>query len=206
MNELERRDIRTEVRATVADDNSLHIVGKSPVFGKLSEDLGGWREVIEPTAFDGVIDQADVRGRFDHDLVLGRTKNGTMKLAKEPDGIAYDITINPDDLQAMSAYSRIKRGDVDGASFMFMVETDRWEQDAENNVVRHVIKASALLDVGPVAYPAYPDATAFIRSKIQQFQVTPAAPGPEGPDVAARQKARRRTLDLLSHSQPITKE
>lgn len=200
MNEQERRDIRTEVRA-VEVDGSPHIVGKSPVFSKLSEDLGGWREVIEPTAFDSVMASSpDVRGRFDHDLVLGRTKSGTLNLIKESDGISYDITINPDDPEAMAAFARVKRGDVDGASFMFIVDDDRWEKDASGEIVRHVITAAALLDVGPVAYPAYPDATAAIRSRIKQFQEQPAPSAAEAAEVQARQKARSRTLDLISKS------
>jgi HK97 family phage prohead protease len=137
MNELERRDLSTDVRALIGKDGEPHIVGKSPVFSSLSEDLGGWREIIAPEAFDEVLPTADIRGRYDHDLVLGRTTNGTLALSREADGIAYDITINKNDQEAMAAYARVARGDVNGASFMFMVAEggDKWEKRPDGMVV-----------------------------------------------------------------------
>jgi hypothetical protein len=208
MNEQERRDIQTEVRALIGKDGEPHIVGKSPVFGSLSSDLGGWREIIAPDAFDEVLASADVRGRYDHDLVLGRTTNGTMTLTKENDGISYDITVNKNDPEAMAAYARVARGDVNGASFMFVVSQggDKWEKN-DGVVIRTVTKASELLDVGPVTYPAYPASTASasIRSKIQELQQEPAPAPSEDPAVKARQKARRRSLELHQPHSPLTK-
>jgi HK97 family phage prohead protease len=199
MNELERRDLSTDVRALIGKDGEPHIVGKSPVFSSLSEDLGGWREIIAPEAFDEVLPTADIRGRYDHDLVLGRTTNGTLALSREADGIAYDITINKNDQEAMAAYARVARGDVNGAMFMVAEGGDKWEKRPDGMVVRTVVKAAALLDVGPVPYPAYPASTAnaSIRSKIQELQQEPALAPSEDAAVRARQKARRRTLELI---------
>lgn len=180
MSDVEKRAIKSEVRA-LEDNGELHITGYSPVYGVRSSDLGGFVEIIEPTALNAV-DLGDVRGQFDHDELLGRTKNGTLKLINEPGGMKYDITINPDDPEAMSCYAKVKRGDVDGSSFMFSVANDRWEQMADGVVVRHVIQIGELLDVGPVVFPAYPQASASARSKYAEFTGRAMPDNQEPPD------------------------
>ena len=49
------------------------VMGHAAIFNTLSEDLGGFRERIEPGAFDGVLEN-DVRAYFNHDpnYLLGR--------------------------------------------------------------------------------------------------------------------------------------
>lgn len=160
--EIEKRAVKAEIRALEAN-GEMHIVGYSPVYGVRSSDLGGFVEIIAPGALKNV-DMSDVRGTFDHDELLARGKNGTLSLADEASGLRYDILINPDDPEAVSAYAKVKRGDVDGSSFMFTVANDKWEQLADGTIVRTVLQIGELLDVGPVCHPAYPQASASARS------------------------------------------
>jgi HK97 family phage prohead protease len=51
--------------------------------------------------------------------VLGRTANNTLTLKSDEIGLWGSVEINREDSEAMSAYARIKRGDVAGCSFGF---------------------------------------------------------------------------------------
>jgi uncharacterized protein len=64
--EIERRYIpATEIRAV--DDNGVkHIIGYAAVFNSLSEDLGGFRERIEPGCFARACKEDDVRALKNH--------------------------------------------------------------------------------------------------------------------------------------------
>ena len=70
------------------DGKTPTIRGHAAVFERLSDNLGGFREQIKPGAFDGVLND-DVRALFNHntDLVLGRTKSGTLRLSVDSTGL-----------------------------------------------------------------------------------------------------------------------
>jgi HK97 family phage prohead protease len=156
---IERRAIESaEVRAegTAA---APKITGFIP-YNTRSVDLGGFTETIKPGAFADLA-SADVRGRYNHELVLGRNKAGTLKLTEEAGGLRYEIT-PPATAMALHAWESIRRGDVSGSSFAFQTIGDEWRM-VDGKPLRELTKV-ALLDVGPVDFPAYPDSTAAARS------------------------------------------
>lgn len=161
--EIERRYTTLQVRADTSGEQPV-IRGYAAVFDSLSENLGGFREKIAPGAFDEVLDN-DVRGLFNHDsnFVLGRTKAGTMRLSVDAQGLLYEIT--PSDSQTIRDLVLIpmERGDVDQSSFGFYVEDDDWSEDEDGRVIRTIKKVRQLLDVSPVTFPAYPDASVGLR-------------------------------------------
>ena len=80
-------EIRTlvECRAGLSP-NGHTIEGHAVVFNSLSEDLGGFREIIKPEAVDRTLREAvDVRALVNHDAgqVIGRTRAGTLTLRKD---------------------------------------------------------------------------------------------------------------------------
>ena len=93
-----------EVRAEGGEaGNPTKITGRAAVYGSLSQPMKTsrgttFRERIVPGAFDG-FDQADVLARYNHDLILGRTKSGTLKLSTDDKGLRYEIT-PPDSAQS----------------------------------------------------------------------------------------------------------
>lgn len=160
---LERRNVATtlELREDAPDDGNIHMRGHAAVFGRKSDDLGGFREVINPGAFKDVLDMhPDVRALFNHnpDKVLGRTRSNTLDLREDPRGLHYYVQAAP------TSYARdleilLKRGDVDQSSFAFSMGTDsreRWEESEDGEIVRTILKVDGLYDVSPVTYPAYP--------------------------------------------------
>lgn len=125
-------------------------------------------ERILPGAFDGQLD-GDVRSLFNHDSnwVLGRTKSdpATLALAVDQTGLRYVVT--PPDTQAVrdQVLEPIRRGDVDGSSFMFWPRRISWiqeDRDGREVWIRQLEKLD-LLEVGPVTFPAYRGTTSGVR-------------------------------------------
>jgi len=156
-------------------DGMPMIKGISPPFNSESVDLGGFREVFAPTAFDAVLSgktsepqgRLDVVALFNHDenQVLGRTTSGTLSLMKTDRGLAYSIT-PPDTQLGRDIQTLLRRGDLSGASFAFSTTEDgqRWDRAEDGVMVRTVTSVSNLYDVSVVTRPAYQESTAAMRS------------------------------------------
>lgn len=138
------------------------IRGYAAVFNRMSQPLGNFVERIQPGAFEDSI-AGDVRALWQHDTgrVLGRTKNGTLKLWEDERGLGFEVT-PPDTADGRDALALIARGDVDQMSFGFSVPAggDTWE-DGEGMPVRTLHKVN-LIEVSPVTFPAYLDTSAQI--------------------------------------------
>jgi len=159
----ERRNITaTELRA-IADEKGLrHITGYAAVFNSLSEDLGGFREKIEPGAFRKTINADDIRALWNHDdnYVLARNISGSLLLSEDQRGLKFDI-IPPDAQWARDLMVSIERGDIDQMSFGFRTISDKWET-TNGEEIRTLIEVK-LFDVSPVTFPAYPDTEVGLR-------------------------------------------
>src|SRR5713226_163265 len=79
----ETRTISNASLRAQSQGDEMAISGYAASFNVLSQDLGGFREVVAPGAFKRSIDAgADVKALFNHDAsrILGRTKSGTLKV------------------------------------------------------------------------------------------------------------------------------
>src|SRR5258708_25392748 len=96
-NKIEYRAFKTELRV-MADKPCVE--GYAAVYN-VSTDLGyGYRESINPAAFVRALqEKQDVRGLFNHDanLILGRTKSGTLRLSNDNTGLHFECDINETD-------------------------------------------------------------------------------------------------------------
>lgn len=187
---IERRvfttELRIERRAADAGTQAV-LVGHAAVFNAASEDLGGFREIVAPGAFAQSIQQDDIRALFNHspDQILGRNRAGTLRLAEDSRGLAFEIDL-PDTQLARDLAVSIDRGDISGNSFGFQTLEDRWER-MEAGELRTLVKVR-LFDVSPVTFPAYPQTDVALRS-LQAFRAA-AAPEVEDP--------RDTELDILA--------
>ena len=154
----EQRTIDVDVTDVDTRGRTLH--GYAAVYGAVSGDLGGFRETISPGAFRDVIG-ADVRCLLNHDpsQVLGRTRSGTLRLADEQRGLRFECDL-PDSPLGENVRAAVKRGDIDGASFRFVVGEETWEGD-----LRTVESVSELRDVTVATYGADPDASVELRTR-----------------------------------------
>jgi uncharacterized protein len=175
--EIERRYVPAGVEPIELEERSAAsptIKGISPPFNSKSEDLGNFREVFAPTAFDKVVGRhkndprggMDVVALFDHEgQPIGRTTNDTLKLSISERGLAYSIS-PPDTTLGRDIITLVRRGDLYGASFAFSVAPggESWTQEADGSAVRTVSEVGALYDVSVVTRPAYPQSSAALRS------------------------------------------
>ena len=155
-----------EIRSDHGTNGSIGtITGYSAVFNSVSEDLGGFTEIMAEGAFTRVLaDKPDVRGLVNHDsnMMIGRTSSGTMRLTQDSKGLRYEIDV-ADTQAGRDIMTSIKRGDTTGSSFAFRVENDEFNT-VDGVMQRTVTEVSALYDSGPVTFPAYP-ATIALATK-----------------------------------------
>ena len=183
--------------------------GYAAVYGARSLDLGGFVEVIEPTAFDAAIAEDDVRALVNHDrnLVLARSKGsegGTLALSSDETGLRVEIDELPNTSYARDLVELLKRGDVDQMSFGFVTVRDRWETEEDGTELRTLVEAR-LFDVSPVTFPAYPDTIAEARALRDLFASRADAEIRAGAVLSKRsrslvEQARDSLTELLDHA------
>ena len=102
--------------------------------------------------------------RYNHDpnMVLGTTAGGTLQLRTDNVGLDYEVL--PPKSRA-DILELVERRDIQFSSFAFRVPPggDEWGTTDQNYPMRTLHEVQ-LVDVAPVLDPAYPDATAGLRS------------------------------------------
>jgi hypothetical protein len=170
-----------ELRVVGGEGEARKIRGHAAVFGSLSEDLGWFREKIEPGAFAATIPVADVRALMNHDpnYVLGRNKANTLTLAEDERGLAIEVA-PPDTQWARDLMTSMERGDINQMSFGFRVVKERTEGTFEDPI--RVLEQVDLFDVSVVTFPAYTQTTAEVRSRFEALAAQDRREDPEGGD------------------------
>ena len=162
------------------DDGRPRFRGYAAVFNSASRDLGGFREIILPGAFDAVLArrqsgpgrpsaaskrQGDCIACWNHDpgQLLGRTSAGTLRLSVDDVGLRFEID-PPDTQLARDLISLTRRNDVFGASFAFTVDpAHETYSQTDAGAVRTIRAVSGLYDISLVTNPAYMGTVASVR-------------------------------------------
>lgn len=126
------------------------------------------REVIASGAFDNC-DMSDVIFNYNHcGRVYARTRNGSLTLWVEEDGLHMRAILMSEDEGHKELYRDIKSGLIDKMSFAFHVEESEWRYVVENEdyevEIRTVTKIDKLYDVSAVDIPAYDTTSISARS------------------------------------------
>jgi len=185
----ERRFTSTLVEARAGSTDKRTIGGYAAKFDKVSRNLGGFVERIDRGFFaksrgDG---WPEVVARYNHDdnQLLGTTRAGTLRLATDDVGLAYEV----DTPQARAdVYELVQRGDVAQSSFAFVAFEDDWAQTDQGFPLRTLV-SGRLLDVAPVNTPAYEDTSVDARSLASQARTIAGAL--VGPAAALESLARK---------------
>jgi HK97 family phage prohead protease len=148
------------------------VVGYAAKFGVLSLDLGDFVERIDPGAFGLVAERRgrrkplETRALWNHDpnYPLARYP-GTLKMSVDDVGLRYEFPV-PDTSYGRDIASNIRAGIFKGSSFSFTVPQggDSWAVE-DGRSVRTIQRIDTLLDVGPVTFPAYPDADVKVAQR-----------------------------------------
>ena len=140
------------------DSDSRILSGYAAVFNSESKDLGGFTEMISPTAFEGVIERSDVFAVLDHDRnkVLARSKmgKGSLELNIDEKGLQFRFE-SPNTTLGNDVLSMVKRGDLTDASFCFTVEDESWQKREDGTYLRTINKIGDLFDVAICYNGAY---------------------------------------------------
>jgi HK97 family phage prohead protease len=145
-------------------DRPKRIGGYAAKFGKLSRNLGGFVERVEP----GFFNQSRSDGwpgvicRYNHDdnMLLGSIGGGTLRLDIDDQGFLYEV--EPPQARA-DVLELVERHDVRFSSFAFRCITDEWSTSDGGYPMRSLQQGTAI-DVAPVNSPAYLDTSAGLRS------------------------------------------
>ena len=199
--QLTTRCYNLEIRA---DENETGVIEGVPiVFDKetvIYDYCGQYREVIEKDALKNT-DMKDVRLFVNHDtdkLTLARSKNGkgTMSFEVQEDGVHMRATLDiENNTEAKNLYSAIKRGDMDGMSFMFRVDKDEWEDLDSDLPLRKIKSISIIHEVSVVNFPAYNQTSVSARSSEE----TDTSPLEEARKAQSEETEKRKNaeIDLL---------
>lgn len=172
MSTAERRFTRglVEVRAADEDDDEqgMRVGGYAAKFNKLSRNLGGFVERIDPGFFaksegDG---WPEVMARYNHDdnMLLGTSEAGTLRLAVDGTGLDYTAELPA---ARTDVYELVQRGDVRRSSFAFYTFEDDWSMTEQDFPMRTLLSGQ-LVDVAPVNTPAYLDTSTGLRSLAER--------------------------------------
>lgn len=141
---------------------SRNVTGYALVFNSESKDLGGFTEVIDKDALQGVIERSDILALLNHNEdkgVLARSTKGTgsLELTVDDLGLLYRFEA-PKTALGDELIEGLRRGDIRASSFTFDVAEDSWEKKPDGTYLRTIKKIKNLYDISPVYRPAY-DAT-----------------------------------------------
>ena len=161
MKKIERRAFTFDFRAA-SDTEKPMMRGHAAVFNTTA-DLGYFSEIVEPGAFAKTIKNDDIRALWNHnpDIVLGRNKAKTLSLSEDEDGLLTEID-PPDTTWGRDLQVLMKRGDVTQMSIGFY--TIGYRTEKRDGVLFRILTELQLLDVSPVAYPAYETTDIAVRS------------------------------------------
>ena len=161
---LERRSFDIEFR----EAESRKVEGYASVFNSRSKDLGGFTEIIDPAAFNGVIERSDVLALLNHDQdrgVLARSRKGvgSLTLTIDERGLHYSFDA-PNTALGNELVEGLKRGDISTSSFAFTVAGEKWTKEEDGSYLRTITQIDKLYDVSPVYNEAYEDTSVALRS------------------------------------------
>jgi hypothetical protein len=163
---MEVRMQDTEIRAS--EDGSLTVSGYVNKTEQLSNVLGITKRFVEKIAkgaFQRAIQNAkqDIDFLVEHNnkLILASTRNGSLELREDEQGLFMSATIAPTSW-GKDTYTLIKSGIYQNMSFGFRSIKDSWKS-LENGLYERTIEELELFEVSVIKDPAYSQSTISAR-------------------------------------------
>jgi uncharacterized protein len=166
MTNIEQRSISVELRA----GDGRKIGGIAVPYGRLSSDLGGFREQFARGAFaENLADpNHNVWLLWAHDLAqpLASRAAGSLRLFDEEAGLRFEADLN-NTSWAGDAFEAIKSRTVSGVSFRFSVPKGGDSVKQVNGQLIRTVHRAQLSEVSPTPMPAYPQTAVGVRSMAE---------------------------------------
>lgn len=161
------------------DNKKTHIQGYALKYQTLSENLGGFREIINKGALDNC-DMSDVVLDFNHDFskILARNNKkdgiGALTLTVDDTGLFFDA-IPTDTTYSRDLIENMRNGVINKCSFIFNVdwsdpEAQKWDWDdgSRGYDLRTINKLKRINDVSVVTFPAYESTETTVYSRAKE--------------------------------------
>ena len=211
----ETRAFSFEVRAEQSEEHGNYITGTPIVFDQ-ETDLGWYSEKIDREALKDT-DLKDVRFLIGHNtsmIPLARSRNNnensTMQMVVNDRGMDIRVDLDTENnADARSLYSAVKRGDMSGMSFMFIVDKDSWEDTDTEHPKRTIRSIRKVFEVSAVAFPAYEGTSIQAASEGETLDSVRASLESARAQIAeerAAQAEQERRTALLERLKNLTEE
>lgn len=156
---------------TRSDSKHGDVIEGVPIVFDSATDIGrSWHETIARGALDNC-DLKDVMLLVNHNrngIPLARSRNNndnsTMKLSIENDGLHIRADIDKENPRGAELLSAVKRGDITGMSFGFIVDKDEWKDLDSTMPTRTITSIRKVVEVSAVNNPAYEATSISSRS------------------------------------------
>lgn len=175
----EIRSVPTDLKVITRDDGTgaKQIQGYAILFDSLSVDLGGFVEIIKPTALDGV-DLSDVKLVYAHEnnSILARASAGNLQTKVDDKGLFFNAEL-PDTTLANDVYANIQAGNLKGMSFTFNIPTngDTWARQKDGSLLHTVTQIGTITELTVTAYPAYQKTSVELKRSAENMKGTTMA-------------------------------
>jgi HK97 family phage prohead protease/HK97 family phage major capsid protein len=176
------------------EENGERIIEGYAAKYETETNIGPFMESISRGAFDNVLEN-DVRALINHDpsLVIGRVSAGTLELTSDDVGLKYRVKLG-NQQYATDLYESIQRGDISQSSFAFTIKDQTWSEDRSSRKVNEVAQ---LLDVSPVTYPAYKEATVVAREEEEEAKEIRTAEVKPSEKIKSKNKNKKMNLNEM---------
>lgn len=168
----EIRSIQGDIHVVQRDNSDYpkQIQGYAALFNTESVDLGGFIEVIKPTALDGV-DLSEVQLIYGHEnnSILARVDSGNLTLTVDETGLFFLATLADTNL-ANDVYQDILAGNLKGMSFGFTIpdDGDDWIFNQGDTAVHVVNQIGDVVEITITPNPAYQDTSVSVKRSLDE--------------------------------------
>ena len=143
--------------------------GYAATFDAISQDLGGFKEIIRRGAFSRTLgDRDQVDANINHAggiETLGSTRNDSLQLRQDTHGLHVQIRL-PNTTAGRDAHELVRTGTLSKMSFAFSVHPDGDEWAETPNGTLRTLTSVRLHDVSVVNTPAYESTEIQARGRI----------------------------------------
>lgn len=151
-----------EIRS--AGDGKLIASGVAIRYGARSKPiLGRFVEEIRSGAATKTMGEQDILALHEHSpmAMLGRTSNGTLRLADSPTELRYEVDL-PDTSAGRDVAALLERGDIRGSSFGFRAIPRSVKWSVEGGMALRSVGELSLHHVSTTCVPYYVESTAEV--------------------------------------------
>lgn len=199
---------RNNQKLRALDGESRTISGYAVVFDSWSRDLGGFEEIIRPSAItEDLLNRSNIIMNTNHDdsCMLARwiEGEGTLRLELRDDGLYFEFDA-PETERGNELLWNVRAGNLYECSFAFSLPNNdtcqRWYRSEDGGLKREIIEIGGLYDCSIVNTAAYPGTSVSNREEIDIEAITRSLDEAEAEQKAAEEAKKKdeiiATLDI----------